>query len=211
MSKIIRELKDMDPEFIKRPDVHTYANAGGEMLRHATRLGVAIDSQRAENAATTFYLWLKAVDDYIDNERGNGERILDGLTQPMQPERSAVCLLTERLRNMTGNPEFVQKMTRLHESVCREGSARNMEELIKAREDVGYNTAQAALQVVLPYATGQIQAFGDAWTNVSVLGMLTDSAVDLRKDVKDGVVLFKPTLEEVKLLGTKIADYKTKT
>ena len=208
------ELAARDYETIaKDPKYQHFVRIPRRIVRCLHFFGIHCQKAAVERRLRAYYLFIGVIDNAIDSHDYRvGQAVLRQLESKQRFDSftniSEVTLATERLRLEISNeicPDLIGIMRALSRAVERERSAGSMSEYIQARKCVGRLTARGSYVLIRPllsYDAGHIRRFME---HVGEVGCLVDSIIDLRADLRSGLLNFKVTLTEfTRLLGCAV-------
>lgn len=166
---------------------------------------IQYDDYNVQISLSTYFLWLKVADNEIDeNSQTIGDRIKDRLVDPeikinKETNSEPVLLLTEILKNQVNKSvydSFVGGLNELYDAVLQERYSSTMTQYIINRKNVGRLTAYCAFEIMKPYLDNRQEIFLEFFQRLGSLGCLVDSVVDIKRDAEDGMLRFKPSIND---------------
>ncbi len=180
---------------------------------------IKFDFEKIVEATKAYFLWLKVVDDEID-EKNKGlsaikeeiERSLSGkknrakgleeLCQNGQTEKSALIIATENFKKVIKKesfPKMKKELEALYTAAVLESDSPTMEEYIASRKEIGRQTANCAYSLIKQYCYAPNtlnKKFYEFFCEIAELGCLVDSAIDIKKDLEKKVLKFSPSFAD---------------
>jgi len=160
-----------------------------------------------------YYLFIGVADDAIDlTGCETGRDILKLLEKPNPGVDAAsralpVGLVTEMFRahlSPDARPAILARFDELYHAVLSERKATTMAAYIEQRKAIGWLTAEISYLLIRPLLLREHPGLRPFLQRVGAVGCLMDSIIDLRADVRLGLIRFQPTLRDQLQLGAEL-------
>src|SRR3989338_4114172 len=181
------------PSFLLQPKYALYVRIPKHITAYLDHFGVLYRPKELSGALGVFYVWLKTVDDILDEDRISGEHILRAFDLDVLPPEAQHKLdepfLTAAVSQLLGYPGSPQRGTALEHlydlyiAARAEHDVVTAHDLITKRIRVGRNTSLLSLDIIAPYISSDSTPFQHFLVRAGEVGTLLDSALDFDRDL----------------------------
>jgi len=185
---------------IEDPNNTIYIKVPKHVTKYMDHFGVEYDERAVKGMLGVFSLWLKVVDDVIDNSTAPMDQIVRVAYSPeilddFEGEVPMHLRLTAVMSRATASQHhyLAKRMEVLQQAVWLERDSRNISQLINRRKNTGRCTSYATLDVMRPYVEARNKEFERFLIDLGAAGILADSMFDLKQDYRNGELRFFPT------------------
>jgi hypothetical protein len=127
-----------------------------------------------------------------------------------EAKESHAKLVTEVFKSHISHetyPAIAAKLEELYRAVVSERESTTMSAYIEQRKAIGCLTAEASYLLIQPLLVSEHKGLRRFLQKVGEVGCLMDSVIDLRADVRSGLLNFRPTLKDyLKLVSQLLRD-----
>lgn len=181
------------PSFLLQPKYALYVRIPKHITAYLDHFGVSYRLKELSGALCVFYVWLKTVDDILDEDRGSGEHILRAFDlespSPEVQQKLDEPFLTAAVSQLLGDTGSSQRGTAfdhlydLYIAARAEHDVVTAPDFISKRMRVGRNTSLLSLDIIASYVSSDSFPFRDFLIRAGEVGTLLDSALDFDRDL----------------------------
>lgn len=196
------ELEQRYQAISQDPRYGHYARIPARICRCLDYFNVVADRRAIHDRLSCYYLFIGVADEAIDSIGLEvGCEILERLAQPTPCCSEETLLYRARLvtavlkHHLSAeiHPAALVRFDELYQAVVRERNSRIMSAYIEARKTIGRLTAHLSYLLITPLLNGEYPQLCRFIENVGEVGCLMDSVIDLRSDLRRGLLGFRPT------------------
>jgi len=166
---------------------------------------VSSSRQAVKERLHSYYLFIGVVDDIIDSSAPEAGREILRQLETRNPffdegtKGSHAKLATEVFKchiNPESYPGILARLEELYQAVVSEQKSTTMRAYIEQRKIIGCLTAEVSYLLIQPLLRGEHKDLCRFLQKVGEVGCLMDSVIDIRADVRLGLISFSPTLND---------------
>lgn len=193
-----------------------YIDISKSVLNFLDYFNLEYNKQEVSGSLSTYFIWLKIVDDEIDiNKTDVRERLKSNFKNKdfSSNINDSVDLFSELLKTHVDDSiysSFITDLDLLYGVVLKEKSSENMVDYLDNRKQTGELTANATHTLIKPNILGDTTQFLHFFQNLGATGSLIDSVLDMKRDLEEENYSFNPSLFDNLLLYKETIKDSTK-